>query len=368
MMNKNMPLEVLSQSQNRKEQVFFLQEKLTSCGLDESALVDYKNLISKIDFKNIDLSSEAAIIHINMLAALLTKQENNEIFFQNILNEISKDLELVDNIVVASAKEVEAENIDLDIGSNRRVDWFRCFFTDGDIYEFTLSADLEKHQDDADSNSFVEKKIFSDPIGIDNPWLQRYFSYIKKENRGTNQRFIAKEYLPGKNIVQYFNELDSGKLGAADFIDVACETAYTIGALYKRMDGQLLNDLKLENIIYNYEDPDGAKPACRICDHSGYYSDEVDRRSASQILSHLQSFMTLYYSKAIRSKSEDLRQDVVEIISAYLDAFSLEVDEKLIDKFLDNVGRLRDLPASKRQWELSDDLLDYVLNYEFKSE
>ncbi len=360
-----MSLESLSLNKSKEEKLLFLQEKLGLCGLSEKVLADYKDLISKVDFKNIDLSSEAGTIHVDMLSALLTEQKNGEIFFQNILDVINKDLESVDNVMIISAKEIKAESIDLDIGTNRRVDRFNCSFAGGDSYEFTLSADLENYPDDADSNSFIEKEVFADSIGKDNQWLQKYFAYIKKDSRKGQQRFIAKEYLPGKNIAQYFNEMDKKRENISEFINVACETAFAMGGLYKKMNGQLLGDLKLENLIYNYENPDSASPACRICDHSGYHDNEADKRSALQILAHINSFMTIYYSKATKSDSEELRDEAVSIVDAYLDSFIGEIGEDLRDKFLENVSELRKIPIDKRQWELSDDIIDYVLNYDF---
>lgn len=363
--NKVMSLEVLSAPKNKSEQMLFLQAELGSSGLEDEALLKYEDLISKVDFKNINLSSEAAKIHIEMLAALLTEQDNEKVFFQNILNEINQDLNSVDNVIIVSAKEIQAEQIDLDIGTNRRVDRFYCSFADGANYEFTLSADLEKYKDDVSSNSFIEKKIFAEPLAVDNPWLQKYFAYIKKESRGEEQRFIAKEYLPGKNIVQYFNESELGEDIVIQLIDVACETAYTMSGLYKRMDGELLADLKLENIIYNYENPDGASPACRICDHAGYYDDEAAKRSSLQILAQISSFMSLYYSKTKKDEPELVREEILSIIDAYLDSFIAELSDDLRDKFVHNVKELRKTPSEGRQWQLSDDLIDYVLSYNF---
>ena len=360
-----MSLESLSPHKNKEEKLIFLQDKLRLCGLSEDVLAIYKNLISKVDFKNINLASEAGMIHIDMLSALFTKQENGEIFFQNILNDINKDLESVDNIIIDSAKEIKAESIDLDIGTNRRVDRFDCSFAEGDHYEFTLSADLENHKNEIDSNSFVEKEVFNGPIGVDNKYLQKYFGFIKKENNNKSRYLIAKEYLPGKNIVQYFNEIGREEEISSHFIDVACETAFTIGALYKRMNGQLLDDLKLENIIYNYENPDDLNPACRVCDHSGYYEDRAEERSALQILAHIDSFAAIYYAKTNLTNPEEIRDEVVSIIDSYLESFAGEIGEDLIDKFLENVAELKKIPKEKRQWDLSDDIIDYVLNYDF---
>lgn len=362
-----MSLERPKIEKNKSEKLAFMEEKLLACGLTKESLANYQNLINKVSFKNIDLSSESGMIHVDMLAALLMKQENGEVFFQNILDSINKDIESVENILIVSAKEIEAESIDLDIGSNRRVDRFSCLFANGDKYEFTLSADLEKNLHDADSNSFVEKEIFSKEIGTDNPWLQKYFGYIKKEIKEFSRHLIAKEYLPGKNIVQYFNEMPAAELSVPDYIDVACETAYTMGGLYQRMDGQLLDDLKLENIIYNHENPDDSRPACRVCDHAGYYDNDGEKRSALQIMAHLNSFMTLYYSKASTTDPEDLRLGTIAIIDSYLEAFCGEIDKNLVNKFVKNIDELRKSLASERQWEISDDLLDYVLNYDFQS-
>ena len=350
---------------DKAEQSHFLEERLLLSGLGADVLNQYRDLIDKVSFKGIEIKAEEAVIHFDMLAALLSEQEDGKIFFQNILTAIHKDLGAVKNLLITSVKDIEAESIDLDIGSNRRVDRFRCSFADGDDYEFTLSADFENYQDDADSNSFVEKTIFSDPLSKDNPWLQKYFGYIKKDFKSGSKRLIAKEYLPGKNIVQYCNEMPNDEDATMNFIDVACETAYTIGGLYKRMDGNLLDDLKLENIIYNYEDRDSKAPACRFCDHSGYYDNDSEKRSASQILAHINSFLTIYYAKSSSLDPELTHDNAVEIAESYLDSFFGEIGKGLAAKFLERVGELRSLPVDERPWELSDDVLDFVLGYDF---
>lgn len=353
-----------------KEMIQRLTHCLTEAGLTEEALNEYRGLIECINFSNIDFESPSGRIHVDMIAALLSRQPGGEVYFQSILEAIKKELHEIKELSVLSVKEVEAESIDLDIGANRRVDRLKCVFADEEVYEFTLSADLEDHSDPRNSNSYVEKEIFESEAADNNPWLQKFFGYMEAKLSGRLYRLIAKEYLPGKNIAQYCNELKSQPEMAADFINVACEVAYTMGGLYKHMQGKILSDLKLENIIYNYENADSAEPACRICDHSGAYDNEPEKHGVAQILAQLSSLITMYYAKSAVNKElsdDDRREVAAEIVSAYIESFLAEAGEDNEAPFFEQVARLRSDKEESRPFDLSDDLLDYILDKNYIS-
>jgi len=347
----------------RNELLFSLEQS----GLEKEELKNFESLINKIKFVNIDINSKLDEIHIDMIASLLAKQENGEIFLQNILKSIDHNWQEAEEFLISSTKEIESESIDLDIGTNRRVDKIECVFNNEAAYDFTLSADLIDYEDKNDSNSYTEKKVFDSPLATDNPVMQKYFGYSEKKLSGRNYRLIAKEYLPGKNISQYFNEMDVDSNLDANFNDLSCELAYSVGYLYQRMNGQLLEDLKLENIIYNYSNPDSDKSACRICDHSGYYEDNAEVRSVSQIMAQLTSLLTVYYIKLGQLEKEGVvleESEPEEILVNYLDSFESEIeDEKLKQLFLDKVKEIKQLSPDKRNFEISDELLDFVVDY-----
>ncbi|PKM87154.1 hypothetical protein CVU83_03370 [Candidatus Falkowbacteria bacterium HGW-Falkowbacteria-2] len=347
-----------------KEMLKRLTLRLTEAGLSEDALNQYRDLIERVNFSNIDFDSPEGKIHVDMFAALLSRQPNGEVYFQNILAAINKDWHEIKELSVVSVKEVVAESIDLDIGTNRRVDRVKCAFGDNDAYEFTLSADLEDHVDPRESNSFVEKEVYDSPTAKNNPWLQKYFGYMETKLSGRSYRLIAKEYLPGKNIAQYCNELEPEPEISSEFINVACEAAYTMGGIYKHMQGRILSDLKLENIIYNYQNTDSAEPACRICDHSGIYDNEPERHGVAQILAQLSSLIEMYYAKARHINGvndEDCREVAVEITSAYIESFLSEAGEENEQSFFEQIANLKTENINTRPFDLSDDLLDYIL-------
>jgi len=358
-------METFNLESEKKKNLF---SRLELAGLDKAEAENFRPLIDKIKFSNININSELGAIHIDMIASLLTKQENGEVFLQNILKAINHNWQEVEEFLISSTKELDVENIDLDIGANRRVDKIECVFTDEAIYDFTLSTDLVDHKDINNSNSYVEKEVFESPLAEDNPVLQRYFGYLERKLSGRNYRLIAKEYLPGKNISQYFNEFEGGAEIMLAFDDVICELAYSMGALYKRMQGKLLEDLKLENIIYNYENPDSDKLACRICDHSGYYEENAEYKSVSQILAQLSSLLTVYSIKANQlEKDKKISQEDYnpeDLIVNYLESFLSELDDPNLEQLLlKKVREVRGAEASERIFDLSDDLLEFIIDY-----
>ncbi len=343
-------------------------ERLNNTGIEKSELEKFKSLIEKTKFVNIDIDSNSNAIHIDMVASLLSRQENGEIFLQNILKEINHEWNQIDEFLISTTKEITSESIDMDIGTNRRVDKFECVFSDGIKYLFTLSADLDNHNDKNDSNSFVEKEIFESPIAENNPWLQKYFGYSENEMSKHHYRMIAKEYLPGKNIAQYCNELEEKEELTSSFINVTCELGYSIGGLYRKMNGRLLEDLKLENIVYNDKNPNGNNPACRICDNSGLYEDKPKIRSVSQILANIQSLISLYYLKSTylgNGKNVDKQRNdaVTAIASSYIDSFIGEIGDELTKVFIEQLNYLKKQNENDRQFNISDDLLDFTINY-----
>ncbi len=291
-----------------------LAKKLEGLGIEESVLRNYKKIIENIDFINIDLESESGKIHIKMVAALFSRADNERPFLKNIISNIN--LKNIDRIEVSGRFNPEEEgdvateqeditnlddlvmdNIDLDIGTNRRVNNITCYLKDGSEMSFTLSADFVSGDNDLNSNSYQEREVFESDFAKDNPILQRYYGYLKREFSGKDQRFIAKEYLPGKNIEQYLRELENNKESLSDFMDISSSLAYSMSELYKRGQGTLLADLKIENIIYNHEQQDNLEYPCRVCDNSGFYSDEAEKKSALQVLAHIQSLLTILNNK-----------------------------------------------------------------------
>lgn len=336
-------------------------------GLERDILKEFLPLIEKIRFVNIDTNKKCNNIHFDIVASLLTKQENKEILLQNILKEINHNLKETKELLVFSTKEIAAESIDFEIGTNRRVDRISCLFEDGTSYDFTVSADFDDYRDDNNSNSFVEKEVFNSPLGQDNPVMQKYFAYLKKEMSGRSRRFIMKEYLPGKNIVQYFNEIENDEDFWNGLNDVSCELAYSMGYLYQRMGGKLLEDLKLENIIYNYENPDSDLPACRICDHSGYYGTDVEKKSVSQIMANISSLLAIYSVKDSQGREKGALKETFaqeDVVINYLDSFCSQIEsESIKNTFLEKIKEIRQTPVEKRMFATSDDLLDFSINY-----
>ena len=344
-----------------------LVESLSNTGLDKEDINKFEFFINKIRFSNIDINQKDNKIHIDMLASLLLQQSNKHLFLQNILKKINQEWEQINEVLITTTSEVEDECIDLNIGANRRVDKFTIIFNDKSNYCFTLSADINENINEKESNSYAEKEIFESEISQDNPWLQEYFGYIDKKISNRNYRMIAKEYLPGKNIIRYCDELKEADEMVEDFCDVACETAYSMSGLYKKMNGQILDDLKLENLIYNCEEKDSDKPLCRICDHSGYYDGNNETKSVNQILAHVESLITVYYKKSKYlgegNNADNIRlKNAVYILESYLESFleGMNIEQKNI--FIKQVEKIRQQDNQKRFLEIRDDVLDFVLN------
>lgn len=57
-----------------------LEKDLKHFGVDDYVLNKYKDLISNINFININPDSESAEIHFQMITALFTRGENNKTF------------------------------------------------------------------------------------------------------------------------------------------------------------------------------------------------------------------------------------------------------------------------------------------------
>jgi len=355
-----------------------LKESLQQLGVDDYILEKYTDLISKIEFKNINTESAAGKIHLKMAAALFSRQaENNKTYLKNIIYQV--ELEEVDKIDISEystakleikgeelgLENLEMEQIDLDIGTNRRVDKIECRLKNGKNIVFTLSADLRTTSAE-ESNSFQEKLVFESPIAEDNPILQKYYGYFEKEFKGNLSRFIAKEYLPGENISQYLNSLDVEEESLHEFLNIANDLGYSMAHLYNKGEGQLLSDLKLENIIYNNVNPDEVEYSCRVCDNSGAYQEKAEERSVSQILAHLQSLLSIFHNKKITAarlgqpEHNDFSQE--ELISAYLDAFSENLNPKTFKAFQDNIEKTS-LDGSDDLFSVDQDLKDYVLSY-----
>ena len=355
--------------ESRKEKNNPLINKLLNTGIERSCLDKFKPLLEKIKFSNIDISKEENKIHVDMLSFLLMNQNNKHIFLQNILKKINHKWEQINEILIKTTKEIKDESIDLEIGSNRRVDKIEITFNDNLKYCFTLSADIDENIDEKESNSYIEKEIFESELSENNPWLQKYFGYMDNKISNRNYRMIAKEYLPGKNVSQYCNGLEEKEEIVDDFRDVVCEVAYSMNGLYRRMNGQILEDLKLENLIYNFEDKDSNEPLCRICDHSGYYENKVGIKSVNQILAHIESFIVFYYKKSKYlgqgDTADNLRaENALDIEKSYVDSFLGDLDESLRKRFLEEVKNIKNQNLNDRFFEIREDVLDYILeNY-----
>lgn len=360
--------------ENRENNKFDLFSNLSGLGVDAEVLDKYHDLISKIEFKNINIGSESGQIHLRMLAGLFSRQENNKTFLKNIINNLEieslKKVSLVDT-QNDEYKEFSVDNIDQDIGTNRRVDLVDCWLNDNSHYYFTLSADFRSFADESESNTFLEKEVFYSELGQENPVLQKFYGYFDGLIGGRKQLIIAKEYLPGKNIAQYLNELptDQETLGSVEA--VATETGFAMGYLYKRMDGRLLEDLKLENLIYNYNDTDGENFVCRACDHAGEYEGDQERKSSNQVLAHLESFFNVINMKSGQllergiSSRDELAQAATDSLAAYLDSFvgEFEGDKALFKKMRSSLESIREQAPDQRFFPVGDDILEFAIDY-----
>lgn len=357
---------------------FNLGDKLKDMGLDDYVLNKYKELIENIDFVNINLDSQSGEIHLRMVAALFSRMENTKTFLKNIIRNVEmEELGRIDIKDYSSEEDIkneellaliglDAENIDMDIGTNRRVNKIDCYLKNGESLSFTLSADLHNVKDE-ESNTSQEKEVFESDFGQENPILQKYYGYFNKSFAGRENRFIAKEYLPGKNISQYLNELSNDDESLLDISSLSSDLGYSMAYLYKRGEGELVSDLKMENIIYNYEKANEVEYPCRICDNSGFYSEDQKRKSAYQVLAHLQSFLSIFNNKKrlflrdnqgveIDSKQEDS-------IDSYLNSFLENLNPESLAIFKTKIREILDNPSDKDIFEIDKDIVEYVDNY-----
>ncbi|PKM91824.1 hypothetical protein CVU82_01295 [Candidatus Falkowbacteria bacterium HGW-Falkowbacteria-1] len=356
----------------------YLSERLKDMGVDDYVLNKYKDLIENIEFININLDSHAGKVHLKMVGALFSRMENDKTFLKNIIKNV--ELEEVGKIDVSDYSSGEdadseelfaltgmaAENIDLDIGTNRRVNKVDCYLKSGNCISFTLSADLHRVGDE-ESNSSQEKSVFESDFGQENPVLQKYYGYFKKDFDGQDSRFIAKEYLPGKNISHYLNGLSNNDESLLDISDLSSDLAYSMAYLYKKGNGELVSDLKLENIIYNYEDSNEVEYSCRVCDNSGFYSENQKRKSAYQILAHLQSLLSIFNNKKMLflrdNKNVEIETKQEDVINAYLDSFLENLDAGSMAVFKNNIKDILNNPSDKDIFEIDKDILEYASDY-----
>lgn len=348
-----------------------LKNELKELRVDKYILDKYSELINKIEFKNIDLKTSSGLIHLKMLAALFTRQvENNKTFLKNIIKQIELDEVLKIDISEYGSEDksnnftdLKIENIDLNIGTNRRVNKIDCFLKNGTNFSFTFSADLQSSSQE-ESNSFQEKLVFESPLADNNPVLQKYYGYFEKDFSGIINRFIAKEYLPGENINTYLNNLSPKEL--YEFINISSELGYSMAFLYNKDKGKLLSDLKLENIIYNYINPDDVEYACRVCDNSGVYNKKAEEKSVFQILAHLQSLLTIYNNKkriaqeSVLENQSNINQE--ELVEAYLDSFFQNLKSENLKIFKNNLLKIKQ-EIEEEIFEIDQDIKNYVLNY-----
>lgn len=264
------------------------------------------------------------------------------------------------------AEKLEAESIDLDIGTNRKVDKIDCCFKDGNKLSFTLSADMRDISDD-ESNSFQEKKVFESYYAKDNPILQNYYGYFSREFAGTEKRFIAKEYLPGKNIIQYFNDLISNEDALLDIASTSSDLGYSMAALYNKGEGELLSDLKLENIIVDYQRKDLNEYSCRVCDNSGFYEKDIERKSLFQILAHLQSLLAVFNNKRDQvikvqgSIDTDISQE--NVIESYLASLLDNLSKQSLTVFKKTIKKITENPKDNDIFEIDKDIIEFLDNY-----
>lgn len=356
--------------ENLEKKGFELSKELERMGIDSSVLEKYEKLINNIKFVNINPDSESGKIHLKMIASLFSVEENNKTFLKNIIKNIElEDLVHVDISDYLSDDNVDnldslnAENIDLDIGLNRRVNKIDCYLNSGDQISFTLSTDLRNVKDE-ESNSAQERLVFKSPIGKDNPILQKYLGYLERDFDGKNMRFIAKEYLPGKNIAHYINNLNNESESLFNISDVSSDLAYSMAYLYKRGEAEILSDLKLENVIYNYEKANECEYPCRVCDNSGFYEGQAKRKSVFQILAHLQSLLSVFNNKKnqiIREKGSvefDVEQE--EILDSYLDSFLDNLDKESLLIFKNNINEILLNQNDNDIFEIDQELVEYV--------
>jgi hypothetical protein len=354
-----------------------LTEELEKFGVDAYVLEKYQDLINKIEFKNINIFAAENEIHLKMAAALFSRQEkNNKTFFKNIIQQV--ELEEVDKIDIMDYSTLnddedgedlfntlDMENIDLNIGTNRRVDKIDCLLKNGKNITFTLSADLN-NAGEQESNSFQEKLVFESEIAQDNLVLQKFYGYFEKDFKGIDNRFIAKEYLPGDNISHYLNKLQNSEQLFHEFLNVSSELGYSMAYMYNKCAGQLLSDLKLENMIYNHINTDEVEYACRICDNSGAYSERAEEKSVSQILAQLQSLLAIFHNKQIlfnkqaQTKSDNITQE--DLVESYLDSFVTNLTPESLNVFRINIKKINQ-GVEGEIFEIDQDLKDYVLNY-----
>lgn len=324
---------------------------------------EYREFAKKVEFLNLSGGEKEHQIHYRMLAGLLTKQENEKIFLENICQ--SHQNFIKDNVdkIIITPQSLSVEQIDEEVGTNRRVDKIDCYLKDGEDIVFTLSADLYDIGNKEDSNCFVESSFY-DEKGEGNLALQKKYGYLERDFAGKKQRMIAKEYLPGKNLVQHISALPNQESSLLDIGDCSSDLGYSMGYLYGELEGELLEDLKMENMIYNNDDPD---LACRVCDHFGLYPKEkAGVNSINQITAHLETLLNLFHIKNSRIKERgETEMSQEDVINNYLDSFfdKIGADKNLLKKFSADLEALKNIPEAERIYGGNNELIEYIQDY-----
>ncbi len=347
-----------------------LSDKLQAFGVDDYVLNKYSQLINNIEFININLDKDPAKLHLKMVAALFSRQaENNKTFLKNIIQQA--ELEEIDKIIVSDYNEdddlgleqVKLENIDFDFGTNRRVNKIDCFLKDDKEIAFTLSTDL-RQVSEQESNTYLEKQVLETDQAKANPILQDLYGYFERDFSGQTGRFIAKEYLPGKNIAHYLKDLELEADYVSEYYNISNDLAYTMAKMYQAGKGKLLSDLKLENLIYNYINPDEVEYSCRVCDNAGPYLDQAKESSVEQILSQLQSLLSYLHLHKLRLKQENLAEDISqeEMVAQYLDTFWTNLDDDSKNIFYQTL-LAREKGSKPDLFSIDADLEAFVVSY-----
>jgi hypothetical protein len=353
--------------EKREDYKINLIPQLKEMGVDDYILEKYKKLIENIDFINIKIDKKINHIHLLMLGALFSRQDNNKSFLKNILKNIDLDkiekIEVKDEMSEAEAKDMDIENIDLNMGANRRVNRIDCFLSDNKVYSFTLSADFSSGQKE-ESNSWQEKEVLTSSFSEDNPIMQNFYGYFSKNFDSKKRYFIAKEFLPGLNIAYFLNIHTKTAEDLFNFLDISSDLAYSMAYLYNKGKGQIPADLKLENIIYNYENSDESEYSCRVCDQAGFYKEEEFKKSAYQILAHLQSLLTLFQVKKnlLETKNDDTIE-YEELLDSYLETFLRNLEPVNLSIFKENIKDILDKHSDQDIFEVEKDIIEYVESY-----
>lgn len=263
-----------------------------------------RQILDKVKFQNVDLSSPSSRYHIDMLRALIVRASEDE---HSLLGKIVTDSGAtekdIQQVIVESFNQAD---ISFGIGQKRNVDRIVLVMENGMVAEMTVSLDKEYVTDASASPSLREAAILSGR-DQDRVWSvqQCYGSTVLEDKEGI-RGIVCKEFLEGEMLANLLTDIEDAvaRYGEDHLRNVARSVGKMIANALTEFGG-VPEDSHSLNIIVTH--PEGKDVQTRYCDVEGI---RKDQKGITHELKMLKAEFGKFAEDFITSLREDYKGEV----------------------------------------------------------